>query len=86
MIKEKFYYINNTITFFAILFVTSTITSSASINNYFKDKDEDNYEKKFYREKYKEEIYSQGALCDDPQAIKKYGEICKGHGNSFERC
>jgi hypothetical protein len=29
-------------------------------------------------------MYHQGALCDDPQAVKKYGEICKGYENSFE--
>lgn len=62
--------------------MTPTITVSTSINNYFKD--EDDYENKFYREKYKEKMYHQGALCDDPQAVKKYGEICKGYENSFE--
>ena len=29
-------------------------------------------------------IYRQGALCDDPQATKKYGDICKEHGNYLE--
>ena len=23
-------------------------------------------------------------MCDDPQSIKKYGDICKGHGNYLE--
>ena len=68
--------------FFSVLLLTPTITVSTSINNYFKD--EDDYENKFYREKYKEKMYHQGALCDDPQAVKKYGEICKGYENSFE--
>jgi hypothetical protein len=85
MIKEKYIIILTIpLLFSAILLVTSTITASASINNYFKDKDEDDYENKFYREKYKEKIYRQGALCDEPQSIKKHGEICKGYGNSFE--
>ncbi|MGE5634444.1 MAG: hypothetical protein ACM3VV_04385 [Deltaproteobacteria bacterium] len=84
MIKEKYIILTIPLIFSAILLVTSTITASASINNYFKDKDGDDYENKFYREKYKEKIYRQDALCDDPQAVKKYGEICKGHGNSFE--
>jgi hypothetical protein len=85
MIKEKYIILTIPLIFFAILLVTSTITTaSASINNYFKDKDEDDYENKFYREKYKEKIYHQDALCDDPQAVKKYGEVCRGHGNSFE--
>jgi hypothetical protein len=66
-----------------VLLLTSTITASASINNYFKDKSETDYENKFYREKY-ENIHRQGALCDDPQATKKYGDICKGHGNYLE--
>ena len=85
MIKEK-YIILIPLLFSAILLVTSTITASASINNYFKDKnkDEEDFENKFYREKYKEKIYRQSALCDDPQAVKKYGEVCKGYGNSFE--
>ena len=26
----------------------------------------------------------QGASCEDPQATKKYGDICKGHSNSVE--
>jgi hypothetical protein len=82
MIKEKYIILTIPLIFSAILLVTSTITASASINNYFKD--EDDYENKFYREKYKEKIYHQDALCDDPQAVKKYGEVCKGYGNSFE--
>jgi hypothetical protein len=84
MIKEKYIILTIPLLFSAILLVTSTITASASINNYFKDKHEDDFENKFYREKYKEKIYRQGALCDDPQAVKKYGEVCKGYGNSVE--
>ena len=84
MIKEKYIILTISLLFSAILLVTSTITATASINSYFKDTDEDDYENKFYREKYKEKTYNQGALCNDPQAIKKYGEICKGYGKSFE--
>ena len=67
-----------------VLLLTSTITVYASINNYFKDKYENEYENKFYRENYNENIPRQGASCEDPQATKKYGDICKGHGNSLE--
>ena len=84
MISEKYYILTIPLLFSVVLLLTSTITASASINNYFKDKYENDYENKFYREKYNENIHRQGALCDDPQAIKKYGEICKGHGNYIE--
>ena len=84
MISEKYYILTIPLLFSVVLLLTSTITASASINNYFKDKYENDYENKFYREKYKENIHRQGALCDDPQATKKYGDICKGHGNYLE--
>ena len=70
--------------FSVVLLLTSTITVSASINNYFKDKYENEYENKFYREKYNENIHRQGVLCDDPQGTKKFGDVCKGHGNYLE--
>ena len=82
MNSEKYIIFIIPLLFFSVLLLTPTITVSTSINNYFKD--EDDYENKFYREKYKEKMYHQGALCDDPQAVKKYGEICKGYENSFE--
>jgi hypothetical protein len=82
MIREKYIMLTIPLLYSAILLLTSTITASTSINNYFNDKYENDYENKFYREKYKEKIYRQGALCDDPQAVKKYGEVCKGYGNS----
>ena len=72
-----------TLLFIAVLILTSTITVYASINNYFKDKYETEYENKFYRENYNENIPRQGASCEDPQSTKKYGDICKGHGNSL---
>ena len=84
MISEKYIILTIPLLFSVVLLLTSTITASASINNYFKDKYENDYENNFYREKYNENILHQGALCDDPQATKKYGDICKGHGNYLE--
>jgi hypothetical protein len=84
MIREKYIILTIPLLFSAILLLTSTITASTSINNYFNDKYENDYENKFYREKYNEQANRQGALCDDPQSIKKYGDICKGHGNYLE--
>ena len=81
---EKHIILTISLLFLVISLLTSTITVSASINNYFKDKYENEYENKFYRENYNENIHRQGALCDDPQATKKYGDICKGHGNYLE--
>ena len=78
MIKEKYILLTIPLLFSTMLFGTS-ITAYASINSYFKDTDEENYyENKFYREKYKEKVYSRGSLCDEPQSIKKYREICEG--------
>ncbi len=84
MVIERYVILIIPLLFLAVLLVTSTITTSASISNYFKDNYKDDYENKLYIEKYNEQIYRQGALCDDPQAVKKYGEICKGYDNSFE--
>ena len=84
MISEKYIILTIPLLFSAILLLTSTITASTSINNYFNDKYENDYENKFYREKYNEQANRQGALCDDPQSIKKYGNICKGHGNYLD--
>ena len=84
MIIERYVILIIPLLFSAVLLVTSTITTSASISNYFKDNYENNYENEVYREKYSEQIYRQNALCNDPQAVKKYGEICKGYDNSFE--
>ena len=84
MISAKYIILTILLLFSIVLLLTSTITASESINKYFKDKYESDYENKFYREKYNENIHRQGALCDDPQAIKKYGEICKGYGNYLE--
>ena len=80
MNSEKHIILTISLLFSVVSLLTSTITVSASINNYVKDR----YENKFYREKYNENIHRQGALCDDPQATKKYGDICKGHGNYLE--
>ena len=85
MVIERYVILIISLLFSTLLLVTSTtITTSTSISNYFKDSYEDDYENKFYREKYNEQIYRQGALCSDPQAVKKYGEICEGYDNSFE--
>ena len=84
MNSEKHIILTILLLFSVVLLLTSTITVYASINNYFKDKYENQYEYKFYRENYNEKIHRQGALCEDPQATIKYGDICKGHGNYLE--
>ena len=84
MISEKYIISTIPLLFSVVLLLLSTITASASINNYFKDTYENDYEIKFYKEKYNENMHRQGALCDDPQGTKKYGDICKGHGNYIE--
>ena len=84
MNSEKHIILTIPLLFSVVLLLTSTITVYASINNYFKDKYENQYENKFYRENDNENIHRQGASCEDPQATKKYGDICKGHGNSLE--
>ena len=84
MNSEKHNILTISLLFSVVLLLTSTITVYASINNYFKDKYKNQYENKFYRENDNENIPRQGASCEDPQATKKYGDICKGHGNYLE--
>ena len=96
VIIERYIILTITLLFSVVLSLVSTTTISATINNYFDYKDENDNEKDIYREKYKkerekydEEKYKERThrlddLCDDPQATKKYGEICEGYGNYYK--
>jgi hypothetical protein len=98
MVIERYVILTITLFLSAILFLAPTTTTSATINNYFNYKDEKDNEEDIYREKYKKERkkyekerekykerkHRLDSLCDDPQATKKYGEICKGYGNYYK--
>lgn len=78
--------------FLAIVLILNQTTVSGTIpQDYFNTQDGKNSNKNIgtdnpfqEREEYNENIASQGALCDDPQAIKKYGEVCRGSGEYQE--
>lgn len=62
--------------------VYGTIPNSKDGINYNKNIGTDNPFQQ--REEYKENMASQGALCGDPQSIKKYGEVCRESGEYQE--
>ncbi len=55
MVIERYVILTITLLLSAILFLAPTTTTSATINNYFNYKDENDNEKDIYREKYKKE-------------------------------
>ena len=73
-----------------LILIQTTVYGTIS-KDYFNTKDGKNYNKNIgtdnpfhEREEYKEKMANQGALCGDPQAIKKYGEVCRESGEYHE--
>ncbi|HET7643435.1 MAG TPA: hypothetical protein VFK40_07995 [Nitrososphaeraceae archaeon] len=74
-----------------VLILIQTTVYGTIPKDYFNPKEGINYNKNIgtdnpfqEREEYKENMASQGALCGDPQAIKKYGEVCRESGEYQE--